>query len=232
MDNRVENSPVSTDNTGNLVPNSTGGTLNTEETVPEIPSEAAREQTPPLWKAFPIRDYIINIVLSIIMLYALNNLLNIYVPWIPSDPSKIFWNILNNVYNHVEIPFLSKAYVQCLWSINIALSASILGNFFLLIYRPRWTQHLVQAVMLGLGILPAYVIYVIYPFKIENAMINTSIRAVLIIAMVGLATGAVINLVLFIREVISQRRARRQSAVLEPPPLPQISEEPERSPDR
>lgn len=156
---------------------------------------APEEKAPPAWKAYRIRGCIIAITVSIVLLYVFNNLLNIYVPWIPSDFSRFFWNILNNVYNHVDIPFLSKAYMQCLWAINISLSFSIMGNFSLLIYRPRWFQYLIRAIIFGSGILPAYVIYVLYPFKIDNDTINNAIKAIIILGIVGLSAGVVFSLV-------------------------------------
>jgi hypothetical protein len=153
------------------------------------------EKPPPAWRAYRIRGYIAAIVISIILLYFLNNLLNLYVPWIPSDFSRFFWNILNNVYNHVEIPFLSRAYMQCLWAVNIALSFSIMGNFFLLVFRPRWFQYLIRGIIFGSGILAAYVIYAIYPFKIDSAAVNNTLKAIIIIGIAGLSAGVIFSLI-------------------------------------
>jgi hypothetical protein len=210
MDNEIQEFPqiVSPDMGDKTdVPDNVGETLNLVSTVNDQNFPAAK--TPPAWKAFPIRGYIIAIAISIILLYTFNNLLNIYVPWIPSDFSKFFWNVLNNVYNHVEIPHLSKAFMQCLWAINIALSFSIIGNFLLLVFRPHWFQHLIRAIIFGLGIIAAYVVYAIYPFNFDNATINNIIKAVLIVGIAILFMSFTIACVRCIITLMSERRHRK-----------------------
>ena len=164
-------------------------------TDPEAIAHIQEVKEPPEWKKYPVRGYLIAVAVSIVLLYVLNNLLNLYVPWIPGDYSRFFWNILNNVYNHVEISFLSKALTQCLWAINLSLAFSIIGNFVLVLYRPRWFHHLVQASLRGLAILATYVVYYIFPFKFESSAVNTAIRIVLIIIMIGLAAFMISSLV-------------------------------------
>jgi hypothetical protein len=215
MDNETHNTsdPVSSGpNAASHIPENTGDIpdIITAAETPIVPEVKA----PPAWKAYRIRGYVIAIAVSIILLYAFNNLLSIYVPWIPSDFSRFFWNILNNVYNHVEIPFISKAYIQCLWAINIALTFSIMGNFFLMVFRPRWFQNLIRAIIFGSGILAAYVIYVLYPFKVDSAAINNSIKAILIVGIVGLSAGVIFSLV---KCVLSYKKDR---------PLPEIKVQP------
>lgn len=206
----VENDPVLVSNQPDIdtnIPDAGNFPVETANT----PDGPAREnKTPPDWKAFPIRGYIIAIAVSILLLYALNNLQNIYVPWIPSDFSRFFWNILNNVYNRVEISFLSPAYMQCLWAINISLSASIMGHFTLLIYRPRWFHYLIQAMIFGLGLLAAYVIYAIYPFSLESVRIDRLVRGILILGMVSLAVWFTISVVRSILAFLREKRNRRQ----------------------
>lgn len=170
-------------------------------------------QSSPARRENGIVGYLINIAISIVLLYILNNLLNLYVPWIPGDFSKFFWNILNNVYNHVEIPHLSKAFVQCLWAINIFLGFSIIGNFVLILYRPRWFHHLVQSALAGLAIMAFSIVYAIYPFNFDNSAINTGIRVVLIIIMVGLGIGLLSEFVRFIFAVGRDLRGRQKKAL-------------------
>jgi hypothetical protein len=209
MDNEIQEFPqtVSPDMGDKAdAPDNMGETHNlvstiNDQNVPEV-------KTPPAWKAYPIRGYIIAIAISIILLYTFNNLLNIYVPWIPSDFSKFFWNVLNNVYNHVEIPHLSKAFMQCLWAINIALTFSIIGNFLLLVFRPRWFQSLIRAIIFGLGILAAYVVYAIYPFNFDSTTINNIIKAVLIAGIALLFVFLVFACVRCINALMSERHHR------------------------
>jgi hypothetical protein len=111
--------------------------------------------------------------------------------------------------------------MQCLWAVNITLSFSIMGNFFLLIYRPRWFHYLVQAVLYGLGIVAVYVVYAIYPFIFESVKINNGIKAALITGMAGLATALIIAFIRFIRAITHQ--TRRPKDIVEPTTeLPQL----------
>jgi hypothetical protein len=176
-------------------------------------------KTPPEWLKYRIRGYIIGIAISTVILYLVNNLLNIYVPWIPGDFSKFFWNILNNVYNHVEISHLLKTFGQCLWAINLYLLISILGNFVLLLYRPRWFHHLIQAAMTGLAVLPVYVVYKIYPFSFDQAAINTGVKAGMIVIMAGLGIGSIYQLAMFIKAAALnlQSKPPRLNPVMPPP---------------
>jgi hypothetical protein len=171
------------------------------------PGRIPEAKAPPEWLKYRIRGYIIGIAISTVILYIVNNLLNIYVPWIPGDFSKFFWNILNNVYNHVEIPHLLKTFGQCLWAINLYLLLSILGNFVLLLYRPRWFHHLTQAVVTGLALLAVYTIYRIYPFSFDQGAINTGIKAGLIVIMAGLGIGSLFELAMFVKAAVFNFRA-------------------------
>jgi hypothetical protein len=216
MDNEIQETPqiVSSD-AGDIVqaPDNVGETQNVLPPVNDQTTVA--EKTPPIWKKYPNRGYIIAIAVSILLLFTFNNLQYIYVPWIPSDFSKFFWNVLNNVYNHVEIPHLSKAYMQCLWAINIAITASILGNFLLLIFRPRWFHYLIQVIIYGLGILAVYVLYAIYPFSFESDTINLCIKAILIAVMAGLLIALVIAGLKSLNALIRDRRSRENIVEME-----------------
>jgi hypothetical protein len=226
MDNESHNTPESTNKTQPAENTPEQASITPPESVPEAVAPSIipvpEVKPPPAWKKYPIRDYIWGIAACTVLLYVLNNLMNIYVPWIPGDFSGFFWNILNNVYNHVEIPFLSKAYIQCLWAINIALTAGILGNFILLLYHPRWAHHLIQALISGLSLIATYVVYAIYPFRLDSSQLDSIVKIILIIIMVSLAI-AVINS--FARFIIALLRGtdREEKAVSLATPLPEQS---------
>jgi hypothetical protein len=180
----------------------------TPDTLALLVASVPEVKEPPVWKKYRIRDYIWAIAACIVLLYVLNNLMDIYVPWSYGDFSQFFWNILNNIYNHVEIPFLSKAYIQCLWAINIALTAGILGNFILLLYRPRWAHYLIQAIISGLSLIAVYVVWAIYPFRFDSSRADSIVKIVLILIMVGMALGLLNS---FVRFVLAIRREMNHS---------------------
>lgn len=134
---------------------------------------------------FNFKRNIIVIGISIILLYFLNNLLYIYVPYIPNDPTGFFWGLLKNMYNHVEIPFLTKEFTNCLWAINLFLLLTILGYFSFLFYNPAIYKKLVYALLSLSAILAFFVVYIIFPFKLDSSQMTSFIKIVLIIPMIG-----------------------------------------------
>jgi len=181
----------------------------TEEVLLLPEAKTPEAKAPPEWQKYRIRGYIITMAVCIIVLYVVNNLLNIYVPWIPGDFSRFFWNILNNVYNHVEITYLSKTFGECLWAINLFLLCNIMGNFSLLQYRPRWFHYLIQSIVAGLAVLALYVVYHVYPFNFESDTVNREIRIALLVLMGGSGLFLIFGLVQFILNLSSHMLDRK-----------------------
>jgi hypothetical protein len=127
----------------------------------------------------------------------------------------------NNI-KFVEIPFLTtKDYVGCLWAINLALGMGIIGNFILLLYRPRWFPHLVQAILNALSIFAVYIIYKIFPFSFSNSNFQTAARIALIVIMAAIAIGLVNEVIKFGKTWMHR----------EPPPIPPVSPVPPLPPE-
>lgn len=121
-----------------------------------------------------IAKYYIDLAANIILLYFFNNII------------------------YANIPFLAnKSYISCLWAINLALAVGIIGNFILLLYRPRWFHHLVQAVLSALIILAAYIVYRIFPFTFNSDVLQTVARTLLLIIMAGTGIGLIVEVVKF-----------------------------------
>jgi hypothetical protein len=118
--------------------------------------------------------YYISIAVDIILLYFFNNI--------------VFANII----------FLSsKNLTNCLWAINLALAAGIVGNFIFLLFRPRWFRHLIRAVLYTLALLAVYVIYRVFPFIFSADIFRTVTRIVLVIIMAGTGIGVVLEVIKF-----------------------------------
>jgi hypothetical protein len=75
--------------------------------------------------------------------------------------------------------------ISCMWSLNILFGIGILGNFFVIIYRPVWFFNLVQTLFNAAGVNAFFFIYKLYPFSLDDAMINTTIKIILVLIMVG-----------------------------------------------
>jgi hypothetical protein len=121
-----------------------------------------------------IVNYYVAIAVDIILLYFFNNIV------------------------FASISFLSsKDLTSCLWAINLALGAGIIGNFIFLLYRPRWFYHLVQAILNALIILAVYTIYRVFPFTFSADVFQTVTRTILIIVMAGSGISLIVEIVKF-----------------------------------
>jgi cytoskeletal protein RodZ len=72
-----------------------------------------------------------------------------------------------------------------MWALNILFGLAIMGNFFLIINRPPWFFFMVQSLISAAGVNAFYTIYRLYPFYLENALQNQSIRVLLILILIG-----------------------------------------------
>jgi len=119
--------------------------------------------------------------ICIILVYFLNNIVYSYVPFIPNDFSAIFWNALNRIYNHGAIVILTNDFAKCLWAINLFVFFTLLGYFSFLLYNQDWYKRLINCLICVLGIIALYVLFRIFPFRVESAFLVTFLKAMLII---------------------------------------------------
>jgi hypothetical protein len=154
-------------------------------------SERQSSQTEKENPASFFKNNFITIGVLVIFLYLFNNLVYFYVPYIPNDPTGIFWSILKNVYGHAEISFLTKEFVSCLWAINLFLLVSILGYFSFFLYKPSWYQYFVLTLVSILGILALFVVFFIFPFKLDSRLLIIIIKTLIIIFIASAALNAI-----------------------------------------
>jgi hypothetical protein len=151
-----------------------------------------------------IAHYYIAIAVDIVLLYVLNNL------------------------RYMGISLITDYFTSCLWAINLSLSFGIVGNFTLLLYRPRWFHHLVQAILSLLAIIAVYVVYSIFPFNLGGELLPRALRIILILIMAGAAIGLLVEVVKFTLAWMQREKppAPPSSAITpgtpeSPPSLPQ-----------
>jgi hypothetical protein len=158
----------------------------------------------------PRGKYFAGIIVCIVLLYIFNNLLSLYLFYVPQG-SNIIKAIIDSAYTQVKIPFLANSFVSCLWAINLAIVLGIMGNFWFLFYRPRWFYYLLQAIMIAVGIIPVYVVHKIFPFVIDTESIQTVVKTGLMVFMVILG---VIALWMLIKSAINFVRSIRNFELL------------------
>jgi hypothetical protein len=166
------------------------------------------------------KPYFIAIIIEIILLYFVNNFLHNSItglaPYVTSTyPSFIVKTI--NAMASFKVPFLTAEFNSCLWAINLAITVALLGNLALTLYHPRWFHHLLKGLLLGLAVLPAYVIFHLFPFELDSQMHQTLIRIALIVIMAGLALGFIYQMAMFViyyRKKIKIDREKKQQAFI------------------
>ena len=84
--------------------------------------------------------YIASIVIDMILLYVVQHLVDWNVPWI------------------------TPAWSDVVWAVNLSLTASIVANALLLAYDRPWFHRLVEVITTALALVAAYWIYLVFPF--------------------------------------------------------------------
>lgn len=125
-------------------------------------------------------EYVGAIVVNIILLYIFNNLLN--------------WHIY----------FITNALNEILWVINIAITATIIGNIILLIFNPEWFRHIIKIILNIFAFTAVYSIYSVFPFNFSSFLIGWSVTIALIFIMVGIAVATIIELFFLIISVLTR----------------------------
>lgn len=116
-------------------------------------------------------EYIVTIIVNLILLYVFNNLLN--------------WHIY----------FITPAFNEVLWIINLSIIASIIGNALLLLYHPEWSRHVTKIILNIIAFIVVYFLYKVFPFNFNNSFLNGGLTILLILGMIGLAVAIIVEFV-------------------------------------
>ena len=119
-------------------------------------------------------QYIGAIIVNIILFYIFNNLLN--------------WHIY----------FITNALNEILGVINIAITATIIGNIILIIFNPEWFRHIIKIILNIFAFTAVYSIYSIFPFNFSLFLIDWSVTIALIFIMAGILIATIVELFLLI----------------------------------
>ena len=135
--------------------------------------------------SFRYKRNIVVIGVSIFLLYIFNNILYFYSPFIPGDPTRFFWILLNNIYNRTEISFLTENFISCLWPINLFLLLTILGYFSFFFINQLLYKKFVLVLISVSGLFAIFVVFLIYPFNLDAIQSNIFIKIVLTMFMLS-----------------------------------------------
>lgn len=94
--------------------------------------------------------YLISIVINFIMMYAANNLIS--------------WNT----------PYLTGRFSECLWAINLSLSAVIFAHFIFMVFDPKWFRSFMKSLTNVFSLISVYVFRQVFPLDLSESMMRTA----------------------------------------------------------
>lgn len=119
-------------------------------------------------------EYIAAIIFNLIFLYIVNNLLN--------------WHIY----------FVTNAFNEVLWIINLSIIVSIIGNALLLLYSPERLRHFVKIIINIISFIAVYIVWKVFPFNFYNSFYNWGFNILLILAMIGITIAIIVEIYLLV----------------------------------
>ena len=111
--------------------------------------------------------------------------------------SLIFFYIVNNLLNW-HIYFITSAFNEVLWIINLSILATIIGNGLLLLYSPIRFMHAVKIVINIFSFIAVYIVYKVFPFDFYNTFYNWGFNILLILALIGIIIAIIVEIYLLI----------------------------------
>jgi hypothetical protein len=93
------------------------------------------------------------------------------------------------------VPFLTPAFAEVLWAIDLSLGAAIVANAAFIAYDARWFRHLTGAALDALSLLSTYTLYSVFPFHFEAPWWYETAALVLLIVMLVTAIALVVHVV-------------------------------------
>jgi len=119
-------------------------------------------------------EYITAIIFNLIFLYIVNNLIN--------------W----------QVYFITNAFNEVLWIINLSIIATIIGNALLLLYNPERFRHVMKIILNIFAFIAVYFVYKVFPFNFYNSFYNWGFNILLILAMIGITIAIIVEFYLLV----------------------------------
>jgi hypothetical protein len=101
-----------------------------------------------------------------------------------------------------RVPFVTAAWADALWAVELSLCVAIVGNAVLLAYDPAWLRHGAEVVQGLFGLQAAYWIWALYPFAFGP--FDELARPLMLLVLVGLAIGVVVAAIATVVELVRE----------------------------
>lgn len=109
----------------------------------------------------------------------------------------IFWYIVNNLLNW-QVYFVTNAFNEVLWIINLSIIVSIIGNALLLFYSPERLRHGVKIIINIVSFIAVYMVWELFPFNFYNSFYDWVFNILIILAMIGIVIATIVEIYLLI----------------------------------
>jgi hypothetical protein len=109
----------------------------------------------------------------------------------------IWWYIVNNLLNW-QVYFVTNAFNEVLWIINLSIIVSIIGNALLLLYSPERLRHGVKIFINIISFIAVYMVWDLFPFNFYNSFYDWVFSLLLILAMIGIAIATIVEIYLLV----------------------------------
>jgi hypothetical protein len=133
--------------------------------------------------------------------------------WEPSDEAKaagrragyvgsivvnVIWYYIAHNLLRWGVPFLTPAFANVLWAIDLSIGATILANALFLAYDERWFRRLLQIFLTGLAFVVTATLYGVFPFDFGDPMWNSLASFCLFAVMIATVLATLVQLVVFV----------------------------------
>jgi hypothetical protein len=122
--------------------------------------------------------YVLAIVINALLLYVVNHL----VAW--------------------DVGFITPAWNDVLWAVELSLQATIVANVLFLVYDARWFHCLVQAAAGVVAVVALWWVYQIFPFDFGSVGMNDLARLGLVLVTIAAAIGTLVTAVIGFVELV------------------------------
>jgi hypothetical protein len=93
------------------------------------------------------------------------------------------------------VPFLTPAFADVLWAIDLSLGATIVANALFIAYDAAWFKHLTKTALHIFALVFAYTLYRVFPFAFEPLWWNDVVGVLLVVVMLATTIAAIVHLV-------------------------------------
>jgi hypothetical protein len=96
-----------------------------------------------------------------------------------------------------RVSFVTPAWADVLWAIDLSLQASIVANALFLVYDAGWFRHTLETLTIGCALVATYQLYALFPFELGrwDALARLGLLGMLLALAIALVVTAVIAVV-------------------------------------